>query len=281
MTEHQQMMLEMLKEIDRICRKHKIPYQLYAGTALGAVRHQGFIPWDDDVDVIMLRKDYEQLLRIAEQELDQETYTLQKEFSRNWPMFFSKLRRNGTTCYERYVPNDPAMHQGVYVDIFPCDSLSERKIVQWLQFAASKIIIAKSLDQRGYITDDWKKKWFILLCRLMPKKLFYGFAIRKNQMSSEMVHGFFAGASAFKKSVFPRKWLEESILLPFEGELFPVSKEYDKLLIRLYGDYQTPLLPEQREMKIHGVLVDLERPYEDYAEQQKTMKFSGYSRSIR
>ena len=85
-------LLEMLREIDRICRKHDIPYQLFAGTALGAVRHGGFIPWDDDLDIIMLRKDYLRFLFLAERELNSELYALQAEFTDHWPMFFSKLR---------------------------------------------------------------------------------------------------------------------------------------------------------------------------------------------
>ena len=94
------MMLEMLSEVDRICKKYKIAYMLFAGTMLGAIRHEGFIPWDDDLDIVMLREEYERFLKIAEKELDLHKYYLQSEFSTHWPMFFSKLRRNGTACIE-------------------------------------------------------------------------------------------------------------------------------------------------------------------------------------
>ena len=99
-------MLEMLREVDRICKKHQIQYTLFAGTLLGAVRHQGFIPWDDDLDIVMLRPEYERFLKIAAQEIDTRAFYLQAEFSSHWPMFFTKLRRNGTACIERYVPKD-------------------------------------------------------------------------------------------------------------------------------------------------------------------------------
>ena len=99
---HQEVLFELLEAFDEVCKKHHIPYMLFAGTALGAVRHEGFIPWDDDLDVVMLRPDYERFLEIAPNELDPEKYFLQKEFKKEFPMFFSKLRKNNTTCLERY-----------------------------------------------------------------------------------------------------------------------------------------------------------------------------------
>lgn len=115
--------LEMLKVLDEICKRNDIHYQLFAGTALGAVRHRGFIPWDDDLDVVMLREDYEKFLKIAPQQIGN-AYFLQKEFSEHWPMQFSKLRKNDTAFIERYIAKDEQTHMGVYLDIFPCDNLS-------------------------------------------------------------------------------------------------------------------------------------------------------------
>ena len=133
---HQQVLLELLREFDRICVKHCIPYMLFAGTSLGAVRHGGFIPWDDDLDLILLREDYERFLAVAPGELGQEFF-LQKEYSEHWPIFFSKLRKNGTACMEKFVPKDPEQHQGIYIDIFPADNLSDVGLVARLQFAAA------------------------------------------------------------------------------------------------------------------------------------------------
>ena len=121
----QKRLLHILREFDRICKKHNISYMLFAGSTIGAARHKGFIPWDDDVDVAMLRSEYERFLEIAPSELDDNIYYLQKEFSAHWPMFFSKLRMNNTACIERYIPKDPKVHQGIYIDIFPVDNLCE------------------------------------------------------------------------------------------------------------------------------------------------------------
>ena len=92
LKEHQEVLLELLKEFDRVCRKNNIKYILFAGTALGAVRHHGFIPWDDDLDVALLRSDYEKLMSLDSTEWN-DAYYLQREYSEHWPMYFSKLRK--------------------------------------------------------------------------------------------------------------------------------------------------------------------------------------------
>ena len=117
LSAHQKLLLEMLKDFDAVCRRHGIRYQLFAGSALGAVRHNGFIPWDDDLDVILSRSEYERFFREAAMDFDPEIYYVQQEHSPHWPMQFSKLRRNGTTCIEKYHPKDPGIHQGVYIDM--------------------------------------------------------------------------------------------------------------------------------------------------------------------
>lgn len=279
--EQQAVLLEMLREIDRICKKHEIPYMLFSGTALGAVRNQGFIPWDDDLDIIMLRPAYEQFLRIAPKEIDAGQYYVQKEFSSHWPMFFSKLRKNNTTCLERYVPRDPKMHQGVYIDIFPCDNLSDNQIMRRLQFMASKVVIAKSLNRRGYLTHSLKKKVVILFCHLLPQKSFLRLAQLQNHNQTQMVHCFFGGNSKYEKSVFPREWFTQKTDMTFEGETFPVSAQYDELLTTLYGDYRTPTPENERGIKVHAEFVDLEHSYQKYEGVQKTMGFQELTRSIR
>ena len=160
LSAHQKLLLEMLKDFDAVCRRHGIRYQLFAGSALGAVRHNGFIPWDDDLDVILSRSEYERFFREAAMDFDPEIYYVQQEHSPHWSMHFSKLRRNGTTCIEKYHPKDPGIHQGVYIDIFPYDNLASSPFQRWLQFAASKVIIAKALWERGYETNNVAKKLF-------------------------------------------------------------------------------------------------------------------------
>lgn len=278
--QHQQALLILLQEFDRVCKKLDIPYVLFAGTLLGAVRHHGFIPWDDDLDIVMLRQDYDRFLREAEQHLDTERFFLQKEFTQHWPMFFSKLRLNNTTCLEKYHPRDPETHQGVYMDIFPCDNAADTHFKRKLQFYASKVVIAKSLYRRGYDTGSKKKKLFMALCRLLPAAPFLYLA-KQGSGDSEFVHTFFGGASAYGTNVYVRQWFTRRIELPFETGAFPVPEAFDPLLRQLYQDYMVLPPEEQRKIKQHAILIDLDRPYTEYQNYRDGMKFDVHTRSIR
>ena len=280
LQEHQQALLVLLREFDRVCRALEIPYILFAGSLLGAVRHQGFIPWDDDIDVMMLRKDYDRFMAEADRVLDQKGFFLQKEFSEHWPMFFSKLRMNNTACLEKYHPKDHKSHQGIYIDIFPCDNALKTGFGRNIQFLASKVVIAKGLDQRGYATDSVGKKIFMAICRILPYKPFLQLAKRGSD-SSEMVHSFFAAARGYKKNVYPRRFFADRCDAAFEDGTYPIPTSYDELLRVLYGDYMVIPAPDKRVRKRHAILIDLNHSYEKYEHYRDGMKFDGYTRSIR
>lgn len=278
--ENQQALLALLMEFDRLCRALEIPYGLFAGTMLGAVRHQGFIPWDDDLDVIMLRQDYDRFLREAPALLNEKQFFLQGEFSTHWPMFFSKLRLNGTACLEPYHPRDPQCHQGVYMDIFPCDNGFESKIGRKLQFYASKVVIAQGLYRRGYETDSAKKKLFMQVCRCLPQRIFHRI-VRGPEKTGSFVHSFLGGASRFEKSVYPSPCFSETVMLPFEDGKYPVPVGYDELLKTMYGDYMRLPSEEERKCKKHSILVDLTRSWQVYEHYRDGMEFEVHTRSIR
>ena len=278
--EHQQALFLLLQELDRVCRTLEIPYVLYGGTLLGAIRHGDFIPWDDDADVLLFREDYERLLAKGDAVLDGERFFLQKEFSPHYPMFFSKLRLNHTACLEKYHPRDPQCHQGVYLDIFPCDSAAGTPLGRKFQFYCSKVVIAHSLHARGYETQSLWKKLALLGCSRLPLRPFL-WVVRRGSADSPWVHSFLGGASAFAHSCFPRAYLEKRIPAAFHGGSFPVPAAYDALLQTLYGDYRRLPSPEERRAKEHALLVDLHHSYEEYAHYRDGQTFETLTRSIR
>lgn len=277
---HQGALLQLLQEFDLVCSKLDIKYTLFAGTMLGAVRHRGFIPWDDDLDVLMLREDYDRFLQNAETLLDTEKFFLQKEFSQHWPMFFSKLRMNNTTCLEKFHPRDKEMHQGIYMDIFPCDNLADGDFAAKCQFYASKVVIAKSLYKRGYDTDSTKKKIFIAACRILPSKPFIAF-VKRSGRKGKRVHTFFAAASKYHKNILQRSSIETVAPMQFEDKEYLVSKDYQSILTLLYGDYMQLPPPQERAVKQHAILVDVQNSYQMYADYRDGMTFDIYTRSIR
>ena len=113
--------LELLQKFDEVCRKYNLTYYAYYGTLLGAVRHQGFIPWDDDIDVVMFREDYEKLQAVAPEEF-REPYFFQNSYTDQMLWFFSKLRDSRTTAIEFPARN---LHQGIFIDIFPLDDVPD------------------------------------------------------------------------------------------------------------------------------------------------------------
>lgn len=278
---HQLCLLSMLKEVDKVCKKHDIEYMLFAGSALGAVRHKGFIPWDDDLDIIMLRPDYEHFLEIAQNELEKKDLFVQKEFSEHWPMHFSKIRKNNTAFIEKYYVNDRKRHQGVYIDVFPCDNLSDNFLAQKIQFIASKLLIAKALGNRGYLTDNLLKKTAVKLCKYIPAKSLLSLVKMGKKSDSKMVHSFLGASSNFSKSIYRREWMDASVLIEFERGLFPVSAYSKELLTTLYGDYLKLPPEKERKCKEHAILIDLDESYEKYFDLQNSQVVTEFTRSIR
>jgi len=280
LAEHQKALYCLLCEFDRVCRELDITYFLFAGTLLGAVRHKGFIPWDDDLDVLMCRKEYIRFMNEAPQILNPKKFFLQEEFSEHFPMFFSKLRLNGTTCLEKYYPKDPLVHQGIYMDIFPCDNAYHSKIGRLVQFLCSKVIIAKSLDLEGFATDNIIKKIIMVLSRALPRQFFLKI-VQGPKETGDFVHCYLGGASKISKSTFPALFFNKSILLPFEDAVYSVPEQYDAVLKVLYGEYMRIPPKEEQKCKEHAILVDLNRSYEHYKSYRDGMKFDTHTRSIR
>lgn len=280
LKEHQEVLLELLQEFDRVCRKNNIRYILFAGSALGAVRHHGFIPWDDDLDVALLREDYDRLMRLDPAEWNA-AYYMQCEYSDHWPIHFSKLRKNNTTCLEKYHPKDNQIHQGIYIDVFPIDNASDSTLVSKLQFIASKVVIAKSFSKRGYETRSTLKRIALGLSRILPLKPFYALVTMKKRRASIYVHSFFGGSIKYEKGIFKRECFTQTLEMPFESMIVPISKHYHDMLTQQYGDYMTLPSEEERKCKVHAILVDTERNYTEYEHYRDGMEFEVLTRSIR
>lgn len=256
----QSKLLEMAIYLDGLCRKHGITYYLCNGSALGAVRHQGFIPWDDDFDVFMTYENYTRFIEVCRKDLDVERFYLQLEATAEWPLYYSKLRMNGTSYLEEDT-RDRQMHKGVFLDIFCLNNVPKNRFLYWVQFAFSRILIAGALGERGYKTGSIAKKIAMVISRSLVlgpvKAALIGFIRRFNDRETPRV-GHFFGRVTLKNAVFPRAYIGSPKYVKFSGAMLPVPQEVEKYLALRYGDYMQ--LPEEREQTTlrHALSVDLD-----------------------
>lgn len=257
LQELQTALLNMLIDINYVCSNLNIQYSISCGTALGAIRHQGFIPWDDDLDIMLLRTEYEKFLKNAAPVLNQKGYTVQKEFSDEWPMEYSKVRKDNTAYIEEFEPKNSSLHQGIFIDVFPIDNLSDNPIMANIQWQLTHLLVAKGMNKRGYKTHSIIKKIVMFLSPLYPQTLFRRIVMQKNNITSKKVHSFLGGA----RNAFPRSLFSEYKDVLFEGYEFPMLKDYDAYLKICYKDYMTLPPIEERQAHIHAKIIDLNNSY--------------------
>lgn len=247
--------LEMLQEVDRICKKCNIHYNIIAGTLLGAVRHGGYIPWDDDADVALLRDEYEKFRTACETELDTTRFYFQDH--RNTPGYrwgYGKLRRKDTLFLREHQEHMP-YEQGIFIDVFPLDGVPNNYLLRSIKnfecFCVRKILWSKV----GKIADKsvLKRNWFTLLDRIPEEKIFqyyHGMIKRANKKETELVR-ILMFPTPNNVWGYYRRWYEESQDIEFEGVIFQGIKEYDEYLSFKFGKYME--LPPEEKRKVHPV----------------------------
>jgi len=266
--------IEVLDEIVRICDKHQIDYFLVGGTCLGAIRHKGFIPWDDDIDIAMLREDYERFIDIAIKELDDKYFIQCNKTDPDYYLGFIKIRKNNTTLILEEEFNTES-HQGFFVDIFPLDYTDNLN-----SFSLKiNIILAKNLTETMLYKKKYKK--FKELRHPIISALGLPFSIQKlqkivNKLMQKQNHkehkyiGSFAGAYHYKKDSFPIDKVLPASLVEFEGKKYKTFNNPKWYLEHLYGDYMK--LPPQEKRVSHNptkILFDKGRKYISYQEYKK------------
>lgn len=259
--------LNILEELDRICKKHGLRYFAAFGTLLGTVRHKGFIPWDDDIDVVMFRKDYETLKRIAPLEI-QAPFTFQDENTPFLLRTFCKIRDPRTTAVE--FPNAPAdFDQGMFVDIFPWDDgydapsevdsvwAMEREMWSALSNPAATLEILRR-ENRLVTPPDILN----FLCQNPAQgiKVFSSFCEEHTGDTSKHINLI---CSEFNNpgSGYLREDFDETIYLPFENTLMPVPAGYHRVLTHQFGDYMKIVKFASQH---NGIQLDADRPYTEY-----------------
>jgi lipopolysaccharide cholinephosphotransferase len=247
-------MVEILEEVDRICTKYGIEYYLSDGTLLGAIRHGGFIPWDDDLDISMLRKDYNKFLEVVEKELDKKYFLQTTKTDKYYDIEHvpTKIRHNGSRFIEE---DNKKYHQGVYIDIFPMDNVPNNNFKFKLQNKISSFIMKSSMRMR---VKEEKLPLKNELTHLLYRFVLFIFKGKRREAlnnwlinlgdknSSEIVYGIDTcwDVTFHKKDIFPLKRIK------FENKYFLAPNNPEAILTKLYGDYMK--LPPVEERSWHA-----------------------------
>ena len=247
--------LELLTEVDRVCRAHDIPYCIIAGTLLGAMRHGGFIPWDDDADVAMLRADYERFRTACRTELDPDKYYFQDHVATpGYRWGYGKLRRADTLFLRENQEHMP-YEQGVFIDVFPLDAVPESHAGRALKnlqcFCVRKVLWSPvgAVASKGAIL----KGWYSLLARI-PEKVVNGWldglVNRARNIKSRWVR-ILMFPTPNREYGYLREWYENRMPITFEGIEFPGMREADEYLSFKFGNWHE--LPPEGKRKVHPV----------------------------
>lgn len=260
--------LEMLRIFIDVCEKLGMKYYLLGGTLLGAVRHQGFIPWDDDIDVGMLRADYEKLVQYGQDYLPEGFFLQTHQTDPEYPANFAKLRNCNTTFVEYSVKNCNINH-GVYIDIFPLDYYPDHGVILF----DIKALLMKLRITDAFVPGKMKLKTKIVRC---ISRVLYPSISETIQKRDVLFKSVIAGRRVTnhcgawgRKEIVPAEWFGEGQLLLFEGLKVRVPACYHEWLTQVYGNYMQ-LPPEEKRIGHHYVAAfDLEKPFTHYMQIRK------------
>ncbi len=274
-------LLKLLDYFDSICKKYNLKYTLIAGSLLGAVRHKGFIPWDDDLDIAMPRVDYDKLLKIPSEEFVFPFFLQTPATDKGYHKRFAKLRNSQTT----EIPYKDAIfnyNHGVFIDIFPLDAIPDNenefhKITKQLSNTTRILHYAARVNGGiGTLGLSSKKKIaYYILFPFVKAKIITSSRLfdRCNKIASKYENkphkkvGIFILTLQNKRFIFDAKDFSKYITMRFEDREYYVPKNYDNILTTSYGDY---MIPVQQKSEHGDTVVDVNTPFSDYIVAHRT-----------
>lgn len=269
--------LDIVLAINVLCERHDIPYFLDSGSALGAVRHAGFIPWDDDIDIGMMRDDYERFLTVARKELPPGYRLLEPGAAKGYAPMFAKVMKEGTKFYTRETI-EAGLDQGVFVDVFPYDRLmtdeaAARKQAQKCQMwqRVSYLYHAKTINVPhggalgGAESAACRVTHYLVRAGLKEETIARKFREGASSGLDEAVRGGGGESGAARyavlsypvKSGFAAEDLLPPRLVPFEGHLLPAPQKTEYYLERKYGTTWNQLPPKEQRRNHAPEVLDL------------------------
>lgn len=262
MNEIQEKILNVFNYLLSVLDKHGLKYVACGGTVLGAVRHKGFIPWDDDIDIYMPRADYEIFLQLKD-EVKKDGYDIVSEADEGYYLPFAKIVDKGTSIWE-YEENPYIL--GVYVDIFPLDEFDQKngiakkqaKYCKWFERywnSLKQIPFVKIYN--NLLRRDYNNVIIGLMSKLLSKKLAYKFFLSYKKKCIGQKGPWCVCLSTWTGKIFKTEWFEKAVEMPFENIMIKVPRDYGDYLKLLYDDYMTLPPVEERVSNHFRYFIDI------------------------
>lgn len=274
----QNVALNILNQFDLICQKYKLKYFAIGGTCIGAVRHQGFIPWDDDIDVAMPIEDYYRFIEIAKKKLKNPLEILNPHYMKHYNGFYFKLQDSSTTFIGIDEKRYPDRYAGIYIDLFPVCGLPKNKLKRKLFIRKCSFYNKLNYKLRFPFKDNKDLFGKIIWLSLTPLRCVLPFYYASDKLHKLIRNMPFDASdkvlfpwrripgknTGTYKNVFRRDDFIDTIKVKFEDSTIMIPIGYDSYLKRDFDDYMT-LPPEEQRIPRHPkAIIDFERSYKYY-----------------
>lgn len=263
----QEKILETMLFVDSICREKNIQYFIMGGTALGAVRHKGFIPWDDDLDIFMVPEEYNRFKEILIKK-DQQKFVLQEWKTDDKYIEYAKVRMNGTTFIEESFKDRKDIHQGIYIDIMILHKIPKSNIKRRKLYLESKYVTLLGLLERNWRPKTITQKIIVNIVRHIPNKYFisrcYRDIYKYDTLLTEYDYCYWITPAKYNSGIFKHEIFDKSKDIMFEGNMLKAPIGIKEYLFRRYGDYMVLPRMEDRKKAIHAFIVDVNKDYKEY-----------------
>ena len=264
----QNKILDTMKYIDSICRANQIQYFIMGGTALGAVRHGGFIPWDDDLDIFMTPQEYDKFKSAMQKDANPKFVLQEWKTTPNY-LEYSKVRMNGTTFIEEVYKDRKDMHHGIYVDIMILHKCPNDEKIEKALYKKCKYVTLYALSQRNWKPKSTFQKLALVGLKFLPNK----WMVKKSYEAiykydyteiDDYRYFYWITPAKFKQGLFEPWMFENTTEIPFEDTKLLCSKEIKRYLEYRYGDYMKLPSEEQQKAAVHAMIWDVNKDYTDY-----------------